>query len=187
VPITSSNYHAHNGVLHIIDRVVVSIYERGGNLVKELHKNPHYKTLAKLIATADLSDVLHENGPFTLFAPSDDVFSSLPADVLQHLIDNPAVLRMVLLNHVVSGTWFLDGLEDGQVLTTLQKSQLTVGMNNDNVYIGNATVTHDDKLASNGVIHYINSVLIPPEVEKKLKKIMIKSAKRKMLKGKDGD
>lgn len=185
VPITSANYQAHNGVLHIIDRVVVSIYEREGNLVKELHRNPHYKTLSKLIALAELKDELYENGPFTLFAPSDDVFSNLPADVLKHLTDNPDILRMVLLNHVVPGTWFLDGLEDGQTFTTLQKSQLTVSIKDDTVYVGSATVTHEDKLASNGVIHYVNSVLIPPSVEKKLAKLTHK--KRKMLKGKNGD
>lgn len=53
------------------------------------------------------------------------------------------------------------------------------------MYVGSATVTHEDKLASNGVIHYVNSVLIPPSVEKKLAKLTHK--KRKMLKGKNGD
>ena len=66
------DYTAHNGVLHIIDRVVVSIYERGGSIAKELVRCPIFKTLSKLISVAELNDALHEKGPFTLFAPTDE-------------------------------------------------------------------------------------------------------------------
>ena len=133
----------------------------------------------------------------------DSVFSQLPADVLQHLIDNPAILRQVLLNHVVPGTWFMDGLEDGQTLTSLAKAPLKITIQSgisfyhkltdqygnfdlkDVVRIGDVTVTHDDKIASNGVIHFVNSVLVPPSVEKKMALALAKQ--RKMLKGKNGD
>ena len=66
-----SDFTAHNGVLHIIDRVMVSIYDRDGSIVKELRRCPVFKTLSKLITIADLTDALHGKGPFTLFAPSD--------------------------------------------------------------------------------------------------------------------
>lgn len=71
-PITSVDYTAHNGVLHVIDRVVVSIYERGGSIVKELERCPVFKSLSKLINVAGLNDALHAKGPFTLFAPTDE-------------------------------------------------------------------------------------------------------------------
>lgn len=71
-PMCHHDYTAHNGVLHIVDRVMVSIYEREGSIVKELRRCPVFKTLSKLITIAELADALHEKGPFTVFAPSDE-------------------------------------------------------------------------------------------------------------------
>ncbi|EFX70414.1 hypothetical protein DAPPUDRAFT_13889, partial [Daphnia pulex] len=177
-PITAVNFTAHNGVLHIIDRVMVSIYERGGTIVKQLGRCPSFKTLTKLITIAGLNDALHAKGPFTLFAPSDDAFAKMPADCIKHLVDNPPLLRQVLLFHVAQGSWFSAGLEDGMSLESLQNSKLSVTIQEGSVMIGGkATVTGPDGLGSNGVIHGIDNVLIPPSMEKKMAKFMLKSAK----------
>jgi len=174
---------AHNGVLHIIDRVLVSLYEREGSIAKELPRCPIFKSLTKLLGVADLTEALNSAGPFTLFAPTDDAFAKLPADVVKHLVENPSILKQVLLYHVVGETWFTAGLEDGQTLTTLQKSTLSVALKDGSVVLGGtSTVTVPDAVGNNGVIHAIDSVLMPPSIQKKLEKMMTKSAKR-TLKG----
>ncbi|XP_032795383.2 transforming growth factor-beta-induced protein ig-h3 [Daphnia magna] len=178
-PIASADYTAHNGVLHIIDRVVVSIYQRGGTIVKELARCPVFKSLTKLITIAGLKDALHAKWPFTLFAPSDEAFAKVPADCMKHLVDNPEMLRQVLLYHVAHGSWFSAGLEDGMSLDSLQDSKLSVTIKEGSVVIGDkAKVTAPDAIGSNGVIHSIDTVLIPPSIEKQLAKIMAKTAKK---------
>jgi transforming growth factor-beta-induced protein len=175
---------AHNGVLHIIDRVLVSLYEREGTIAKELPRCPIFKSLTKLLGVADLTDALNGAGPLTLFAPTDDAFAKLPADVVKHLVENPSILKQVLLYHVIGETWFAAGLEDGQTLTTLQKSTLSVSVKDGAVVVGGkATVTASDAVGSNGVIHSIDEVLLPPSIQKKLEKMMMTKSAKRTLKG----
>jgi transforming growth factor-beta-induced protein len=186
-PITAVNFTAHNGVLHIIDKVMVNIYEREGSIGRELKRCPTFQTLSKLLAIAGLEDALHAKGPYTLFAPTDEVFAKVPADCMKHLVDNPAVLRQVLLYHVVGGTYFSAGLEDGLTLDSLQTGKLVISIADGNVMVGkSAKVTVPDATASNGVIHAIDSVLMPPAVKRKMAKLT-KRASRKHLKGANHD
>lgn len=184
-PITAVNYTAHNGVLHVIDRVMVSIYEKKGTITKELKRCPTFKSLSKYLWIADAEGALHGKGPFTVFAPTDKAFAKLPGDVVQHLVHNPALLRQVLLYHVAVGTWYSAGLEDGMSLDALQNGKLDVHFIDGNVVVGkNSTVNFADSTASNGVIHAIDTVLFPPAIQKKLMKSM-KKASRKHLLGAD--
>jgi len=186
-PIKAVDFEAHNGVLHIIDKVFVHIYERGGTIVKELSRCPAFKFATKLIGIAGMWELLHEKGPFTLFAPTDEAFSKLTPDVVQHLMDNPTLLRQVLLYHVAVGTWYSAGLEDGATLRTEHGAKISVGVGEDFVKINQqAMVTSTDGTASNGVIHGIDTVLMPPALLKKIQKSM-KYSGRRHLKGRNGD
>jgi uncharacterized surface protein with fasciclin (FAS1) repeats len=125
-----------------------------------------YYTFASLVRDAGLEDTLNE-GTYTVFAPTDEAFDKLPGS-FDDLRDDEQVMNTVLTYHVVQGEYMASDLEDGQMLTTVQTGELPVAISGVKVTIGNATVVEPDIVASNGVIHGINEVLIPPEVERRL-------------------
>jgi uncharacterized surface protein with fasciclin (FAS1) repeats len=130
------------------------------NIVQVASEAGSFNTLLAAAEAAGLSETLSTEGPFTVFAPTDEAFSKLPAGTVESLLENPDALRQILLYHVVSGK-----VESGQVVqldrvTTLQGGTLSVDTSN-GVRIGNANVVAADVMASNGVIHVIDTVLIP--------------------------
>lgn len=117
---------------------------------------------------ADLVGTLQGEGPFTVFAPTNDAFAALPEGTLDSLLltENKDQLAGVLTYHVVAGNVVSSDLSDGQVVTTVQGQKLTVSIMDGKVYItdakgGKAMVTQADVDASNGVVHVIDSVLLP--------------------------
>ena len=112
---------------------------------------------------AGLAGALTGDGPLTVFAPTDDAFAALPAGTLDALLADPTgELASILLYHVVAGEALAASLSDGQTITTLENSDITVTINNDGVFINDAQVTMTDLQADNGVVHVINAVLLPP-------------------------
>ena len=103
------------------------------------------------------------SGNYTFFAPTDTAFTSLDETRLEELIANPAELASVLKFHIVPGNLTVNDLTDGQTLTTLAGDTLTVSVANDTVSVGGATVMQSDIAATNGVIHVIDTVLLPAE------------------------
>ena len=102
------------------------------------------------------------NGPFTVFAPTDDAFAALPDGVIECLLDNPKVLSDVLLYHVVSGEALSSDLSNGQrIPTLLSGAKVTVRFRNGGVRINKSDVIIPDVMASNGVVHVIDEVLVP--------------------------
>lgn len=117
---------------------------------------------------ADLVGTLQGEGPFTVFAPTNDAFAALPEGTLGSLLlpENKNQLAGVLTYHVVDGNVVSSDLSDGQVVTTVQGEKLTVSIMDGKVYItdakgGKVMVTQADVDASNGVVHVIDSVLLP--------------------------
>jgi uncharacterized surface protein with fasciclin (FAS1) repeats len=122
-----------------------------------------YTTFASVVKLGGLEATLNEGGPFTVFAPTNEAFNALPAGTLDNLSKDPVALKNVLTYHVVQGKYMAADLRNGQMLTTVQGAVLPVNITEGNeVMIGNATVTEADINASNGVIHGIDEVLIPP-------------------------
>ena len=120
------------------------------------------KTLAAAVTAAGLVETLKGAGPFTVFAPTDAAFSAIQKDVDNLLKpENKAKLAEILTYHVVSGNAMAADLEDGQELTTVQGGKLKVAIKGDKVMIGDAQVTLADVVASNGVVHVIDKVLMP--------------------------
>jgi uncharacterized surface protein with fasciclin (FAS1) repeats len=120
------------------------------------------KTLAAAVTAAGLVDTLQGDGPFTVFAPTDAAFADIQSAVDDLLKpENKEKLATILTYHVVSGKALAADLSDGQELTTVEGGKLKVSITNGKVMIGDAAVTSADIVASNGVIHVIDKVLLP--------------------------
>ncbi len=119
-------------------------------------------TLTAALTQAGLTATLNGAGPFTVFAPVNSAFTALPAGVVDNLLasGNAAILTKLLGYHVVSGRFRAADLTNGQVLTTVEGTQLTVSIAAGVVKVGGATVTSADIAASNGVVHLIDGVLL---------------------------
>lgn len=136
----------------------------GGDIVDTAIKAGNFTTLAKALEAAGLVETLKGAGPFTVFAPSDEAFAKLPAGTLDELLkpENKDKLKALLTYHVVPGKVTSSDVAkmDGKAATTVQGGQLQVSTAG-GVKVGNATVTQPDIAASNGVIHVIDTVLMP--------------------------
>ena len=123
-----------------------------------------FKTLAKLLADAGLVETLKGPGPFTVFAPTDEAFAKVPAATLAALGKDKAALKNVLLYHVVAGKVMAADVAklNGKGAKTVQGSEAAVMMMGETVMVGNAHVVKADIFAKNGVIHVIDTVLLPP-------------------------
>ena len=122
-----------------------------------------FNTLVTAIQEAGLVDALKAEGPYTVFAPTDEAFAALPDGVLDDLLANPEELKNVLLFHVVEGKVMAeDVLEmDGAMVETLLGQEIEISIDMGNVYINDAQVITTDIETSNGVIHVIDTVLVP--------------------------
>lgn len=134
-----------------------------GNIVQVASANADFETLVQAVQAADLVATLQGTGPFTVFAPTDAAFDKLPAGALQGLLADRAALRNVLTYHVVAGELTAASLQGRSYVTTVQGQRLPVRVMNGMVMVGNATVVSADVDASNGVIHVIDTVLMPAE------------------------
>lgn len=125
----------------------------------------NFTTLVAAVTAAELVETLSGTGPFTVFAPTDEAFAALPAGVLDALLlpENKAILAKILTYHVVSGMVMAADVTDSDVATvegqTIKLS--TMG----GVMVNQATVVAADVMASNGVIHAIDAVILPPDVD----------------------
>ncbi|HLO83522.1 MAG TPA: fasciclin domain-containing protein [Nostocaceae cyanobacterium] len=135
------------------------------NLVALAESNGSFNTLVKALKAAGLTDVLQKQGPFTIFAPTDEAFAKLPQDALKELLqpENKEVLVKVLTYHVVPGKVLSSNLTSGQV-TSLQGDPITVKVDNGVVQVNDAKVIQADIQGSNGVIHKIDTVILPPSL-----------------------
>jgi uncharacterized surface protein with fasciclin (FAS1) repeats len=125
----------------------------------------NFSTLVAAVTAADLVETLSGTGPFTVFAPTDEAFAALPAGVLDALLlpENKAVLAQILTYHVVSGTVMAADVTDGDV-ATVEGSNITLSTAS-GVTVNGANVVAADVMASNGVIHAIDAVILPPGVD----------------------
>jgi uncharacterized surface protein with fasciclin (FAS1) repeats len=124
-------------------------------------RTPQLSTLARLITEAGLADTLRGPGPFTVFAPTDDAFKAVPAAQLQQLMADKERLRAVLTYHVVPGRVAAADVKTGPA-KSVQGADLALSKAGSFVTVEDAVVTQADVLASNGVVHVIDRVLLPP-------------------------
>lgn len=120
----------------------------------------NFKTLVKAVQEAGLVDTLKGKGPFTVFAPTDEAFAKLPPDALAALLNDKQKLAQVLTYHVVAGQVKSADVKPGAV-KTVEGQSLKISTKGNVVMVNNAKVTGVDIMASNGVIHVIDTVMLP--------------------------
>jgi len=122
-----------------------------------------FKTLVKAVQAAGLVDTLKGPGPFTVFAPTDEAFAKLPAGTLESLLANPEQLKKVLTYHVVAGKVMASDVVKLKEAKTVQGSSVKIKVSGGTVMIDNAKVVKTDIVCDNGVIHVIDTVILPKE------------------------
>ena len=127
-------------------------------------------TLVAAVQAGGLVETLQSDGPFTVFAPTNEAFAKLPEGVVENLLkpENKDALVAVLTYHVVAGKVKSTDLSDGMTAKTVEGSEITVDINYGKVMIDNANVTAANIMASNGVVHVIDTVILPPSIKKAL-------------------
>lgn len=138
-----------------------AVCAEGTNIVKTAHQAGQFKTLEKALTEAGLVNVLEGNGPFTVFAPTDEAFAKLPPGTLESLLKDKAKLKAVLTYHVVPGKHLAAEVVKGQPLKTVQGQDLSVHVEGGHAKIEEAEIVKTDIQCSNGVIHVLDHVLVP--------------------------
>ena len=164
--VTFADIVADNGVVHVIDAVLIppTPEPQPATVVEIVVNSPVHNLLEAAVIEADLAGALSGEGPFTVFAPTDDAFLALAGALdatAEDLLALPE-LADILLYHVVGGTALSSDLADGQTIATLNGAEVTVTINDEGIFINDAQVTVADIVADNGVVHVIDAVLIPP-------------------------
>jgi uncharacterized surface protein with fasciclin (FAS1) repeats len=142
--------------------ICISAYAADMNIVQIASGNKDFSTLVSLLQKAGLVKTLEGKGPFTVFAPTNEAFAAIPKDQLDALASNPVMLKSVLLYHVVSGNVTSDKIQPGMV-PTMEGQSVNVSLKDGKVFVNDAEVVKADIKASNGVIHVINQVIMPPK------------------------
>ncbi len=121
-----------------------------------------FKTLVAAVQAAGLVEALQGAGPFTVFAPTDAAFAKLPAGTVEGLLKDPTALANILLYHVIAGEVKAAAVTDGLTAKTLQGANVAFKVSGGTVMINDANIVATDVMASNGVIHVIDTVILPP-------------------------
>jgi len=121
-----------------------------------------FTTLLAAVEAAGLMETLEGEGPYTVLAPTDDAFAALPEGTVEGLLEDPEALSDILLYHVVPGEVTSDQVVTLESATTAQGSDVSIRVEGDSVFVNDAQVIMTDIQASNGVIHVIDAVLLPP-------------------------
>ncbi len=152
---------ASNGVIHVIDTVLIPAKD---DIAQTAAKAGQFKTLLAAVKAAGLAAPLKGDQPLTVFAPSDEAFAKLPAGLVEKLVkpENAEVLRSILKYHIVAGRVYADQAIRAKEAATLEGASVSVSFRNGRLRINDSAVIGADINASNGVIHIIDTVLIPP-------------------------
>lgn len=132
------------------------------NLVQTAAASGQFDTLATLLSKAGLAKTLQQRGPYTVFAPTDAAFAKVPKTTVRELLANRAKLRAVLLYHVVARRVTASQVAQLSSAETVSGKRVRIRVSGSNVFVNRSKVTKPDVMASNGVIHAIDRVLIPP-------------------------
>jgi uncharacterized surface protein with fasciclin (FAS1) repeats len=158
-----------NGVIHVIDTVILPPAEEAaapGTIVDIAVADGRFNTLVAAVTAADLAETLSGEGPFTVFAPTDDAFAKLPEGTIASLLlpENKQALTDILLYHVVAGSVMASDVIGLTSAPTVLGKDITITIRDGNVFLNdNVQVIITDIEASNGVIHVIDAVLLPPQ------------------------
>ena len=160
--VVKTDIECFNGVIHVIDRVILPSED---NLAKTAQQAGAFNTLVAAAQAAGLVGALTGSDPLTVFAPTDDAFGKLPAGTVESLLrpENREKLTAILKYHIVPGRVYSEDALAARSAETLQGAKVEIAVSNGKARVNKATLVKTDLDASNGVIHIIDSVLLPPE------------------------
>ena len=160
--VTATDIEASNGVIHVIDTVLLPTSE---NIVEVAQKAGRFNTLIAAAKSTGLADALTGQGPYTVFAPTDEAFSRLPAGTVDSLLkkENRDKLQMILKYHVVSGRVYSNNVIQRQNVETLAGIRVRISVKSGKAMANGSKIVATDIDAANGVIHVIDGVLLPQE------------------------
>lgn len=161
IKVSVADIKADNGVVHVIDAVIVP--PAPTTVLDVVVNSPDHTQLEALVIAAELAGALAGEGPFTVFAPTDAAFAALPAEVVNALVADPTgALANTLLYHVTAGVAISSNLSDGQNISNLAGQGLDISINENGVFVNNAQVIVADIHTDNGVVHVVDAVVLPP-------------------------
>ena len=164
--VTATDIEASNGIIHVIDTVIMPAAMMAPalkDIVDTAVGAGSFKTLAAALTAAGLVDTLKGKGPFTVFAPTDDAFAKLPKGTVEDLLkpENKAKLVSILTYHVVAGSVKAADVVKLTSAKTVEGTDVKIKVDGANVMVNDAKVTATDIEASNGIIHVIDTVIMP--------------------------
>src|SRR4051812_3364646 len=151
------------------------------DIVTTAVNNGSFKTLASLLGAAGLVDTLKGPGPFTVLAPTDEAFAKVPKATLDALAADPAKLKAVLLYHVIAGNVPSSEVVKLTSAKTVNGASVAIKVDGGSVFVNNAKVIIPDVQASNGLIHVIDTVLLPPAAKQNIVKTAVAAGQFKTL------
>jgi uncharacterized surface protein with fasciclin (FAS1) repeats len=170
VQVIITDIETSNGVIHVIDAVLLpptdETASESNTIVDVAVADGRFTTLVAAVQAAELVETLSGEGPFTVFAPTDDAFAALPAGTLDSLLlpENKQALTDILLYHVVSGKVMAADVVGLTSASTVLGADITITVRDGNVFLNDTVqVIITDIETSNGVIHVIDAVLLPPQ------------------------
>lgn len=152
-----TDIEASNGVVHVIDSVLLP-----PTITDIVVGDPRFTTLTAAVVAADLADTLAGAGPFTVFAPTDDAFAALRPGTVEALLNDIPTLTSILLYHVVSGAVDAETVVGLDSAETLNGADVSIRVENGSVFVNDSQVIITDINATNGIVHVIDAVLLPP-------------------------
>ncbi len=162
-----TDIQASNGIVHVIDSVLLPpADEKAMDIVDLAVADGRFTTLVAAVQAAGLVDTLKGEGPFTVFAPTDEAFAKLPAGTLDELLkpENKQKLTDILLYHVLPGKVAASDVTDGLIADSALGTSLFFKVDMGKAYVNEAQIVATDIQASNGVIHVIDTVLLPKDL-----------------------
>ncbi len=162
-----TDIEASNGIIHVIDTVILPpAEEQVMDIVDTAVADGRFTTLVAAVQAAGLVDTLKGEGPFTVFAPTDDAFAKLPAGTIDELLksENKQQLTDILLYHVMAGKVMAESVTDGLIADSALGTSLFFKLDMGNAYINEAQIIITDIETSNGVIHVIDTVILPKDI-----------------------
>ena len=145
----------------VLALTVLSMSAFGADIVDTAVAAGSFNTLVAAVKAAGLVDTLKGPGPFTVFAPTDEAFAKLPAGTVEGLLKDPAKLKKILLYHVVSGKVMAADVMKMKTAKTVEGQPVKIMAKDGMVMLNNAHVTKTDIVTDNGIIHVIDTVIMP--------------------------
>uniref|UniRef100_A0ACB8EIT4 Uncharacterized protein n=1 Tax=Sphaerodactylus townsendi TaxID=933632 RepID=A0ACB8EIT4_9SAUR len=154
-----ADHHATNGVVHLVDKVISTTTN---SILQIVEIEETLENLRAAVAAAGLNNLLDSEGQFTLLAPTKEAFEKIPQETLNRILGDPEALKDLLSHHILKSAMCAEAIIAGLSVETLEGSMLEVGCNGDELTLnGRPIIANRDVIATNGVIHFVNELLIP--------------------------